>query len=84
MCKMVLKAKFYVTGSLDTAPCRLDTALCSGASNENLQKVDTGACWLGTTPCLAKICRIVQTADLGQWARGRVGWTRPRVDSLQG
>ena len=66
MYKIVLKAKFYVTGILDTAPCWLDTAPCSDASNENLQKLNTGACWLGTTPCLVKICRKhKQTAGLG-------------------
>ena len=38
MCKMVLKAKFYVTGSLDTAPWGPGMAPCSGASDKNLRK----------------------------------------------
>ncbi|KAM0037693.1 hypothetical protein Hdeb2414_s0013g00406201 [Helianthus debilis subsp. tardiflorus] len=38
MCNMVLKAKINVTGSLDTAPWGLDTAPCSGSSNEIKEK----------------------------------------------
>ncbi|KAJ0587701.1 hypothetical protein HanIR_Chr04g0166201 [Helianthus annuus] len=56
---------------------------CSTVSNENLQKMGMGACWLGTAPCLAKICRKTNKQQSGGWTRGRIGWTRPRVDSLQ-
>ena len=38
MCNILLKAKIYVIGSLDTAPWGPGTAPCSGASNENQRK----------------------------------------------